>query len=135
MMPFPPTPYGGGLLGGGGFTGFSPLTNFGLGLLAQSGPSLTPQSPWAAIGRAGQYASEAQQQAIQNELIRQTMSENVAQTKAQADIQKYILGAKEPLVPGMSNEVLAAGLRADPTGFSKLIPQPTSLSDQINLAT
>jgi hypothetical protein len=129
-------PYGGGggLLGGG-FLGFSPLTNFGLGLLAQSGPSLTPQSPWSAIGRAGQYASAAQQQAMENQLYREKLAEVQRARESETALVNAIgtEGTGFPLPEGMTPTAAAALFRANPDAASKayfnyLFPEDEKLS-------
>ena len=77
-----------------GVFGSGYLHNLGMGLLAQSGPSLTPQSPWQALGRAGQYAGEAtrqaQKDALENELVRNKLTEDKASREAQASLLEYL---------------------------------------------
>src|SRR5262245_511246 len=124
----------GGLLGN-----LSPLTQFGFGLLAQSGPSLTPQSPWQAIGRAGMYMSEAQQQQMQNELIRQKLLESQRETQGQTALAEAVASGALPLPSGMKPEAAAALFKAYPEGATKAylgtqFPQALTPSDQIALA-
>jgi hypothetical protein len=134
-------PYGtgdGGLLGG--FQGFSPLTNFGLGLLSQSGPSLTPQSPWQAFGRAAQYTTEAQQQAMQNALYRQKLGESAREAAGQKALMEAIDAGKITLPEGVTPETAKTLFAADPGTAAKvmlgsLFPQAMSASDRVGLLT
>jgi hypothetical protein len=133
-------PYGtgdGGLLGG--FQGFSPLTNFGLGLLAQSGPSLTPQSPFQAIGRAAQYTTEAQQQAMQNALYRQKLTEGVREAAGQKALAEAIASGGIPLPQGMDKDQAAALFRAAPEAMTKayaasVFPAGLDPKDKVQMA-
>jgi hypothetical protein len=134
----PTSPNGLGLLNadsGGGFYGFSPLTNFGLGLLQQAGPSLTPQSPWAAIGKAGQFASDAQQKAFENQIYRQDIIQKQQEQAGLQRVQEFFKGPAGQQL--MQDQPLMAGLLS--TGYPEAIRGvAAAVSDPnfaINLAT
>src|SRR5262245_57041638 len=76
---------GTGLLGklGTNLRGENPLFNMTLAYLSQLGPSGAYTNPLQRLGRAGLMASEANQNALQNELIRKKLAESATQTKQQ----------------------------------------------------
>lgn len=85
----------GGLLGGQ-----STLGNLGIGLLAASGPRAQGTSNVGArIAEASQFASQRQQEAMRNDLIRQEMLKRKRQQEAQQQIQG-LLGAPQREAPG-----------------------------------
>ena len=95
---------GGGLLGGSDYT--NPLLTFGAGLLARSGPSLTPQSPWGAIGQALGQIPDAQQKAIENQMRRQALLESAQKAQGLQRIQDFVknnpqLLQEQPLLGGL----------------------------------
>jgi hypothetical protein len=123
---------GGGLLGN---ALSNPLFNFGVGLLSQTGPSLTPQSPFRSIGLGLQYASQAQQEAEKNRLIRAKLAESAQQQAAQAKLENLAkTGALDNVVPGVKGDVLGSILAADPSAASRLIPQAIDPATQVALA-
>lgn len=65
-----------------------PFLNVGLGLLSQSGPSLTPVNPWAGVQR-GLLAS-AQARAFQQEALQRQMEMEQAQALRQAQMKNYL---------------------------------------------
>lgn len=54
----------------------SPLLNLGAGLLAASGPSTTPVSFGQALGSGVQFAQNAQQQNLRNQLVRSRLQDD-----------------------------------------------------------
>lgn len=128
-----------GLLGrfGTALGGGNPLFNLALGYLAQVGPERGAQRTSAAqrFGRAAAYASEAQQQAVQNELIRAKLLE---QQKALAREEKLttLLGDTEPPPGSNISPALWKGLvAAAPAEAAKGLFGNLFMSPQDRLAT
>lgn len=69
-----------------------PFLNVGLGLLSQSGPSLTPVNPWSGVQR-GLLAS-AQARAFQQEALQRQMEMEQAQAFRQTQMDNYLHGQK-----------------------------------------
>jgi len=67
-----------------------PFLNVGLGLLSQSGPSLTPVNPWSGVQR-GLLAS-AKARAFQQEALQRQMEMEQAQALRQAQMDNYLHG-------------------------------------------
>ncbi len=63
----------------------SPITQLGLNLLANSGPSLAPQSFGSALGAAGLATQQQQQQFASNQLANQLLEARAGLSNAQAN--------------------------------------------------
>jgi hypothetical protein len=83
------------------------LTNFGLGLLANSGPSLQPVGFGSAVGRAGLGATQMQEQAKQRAYQQQLYSQ-VAQRQQQELDQNAQW--KAAMMGGASPQAIGAGM-------------------------
>src|SRR5262245_16870952 len=82
---------GTGLLGrlGTNLRGDNPLFNLTMAYLAQLGPSTTPVNPLQRLGRAGLAASEANQNALQNELVREKIKESKTERENLGRLQEF----------------------------------------------
>lgn len=108
----------------GNLRGDNPMFNLTMGLLAQLAPSTEPRNPLANIGRAGLYASQANQQAMQNQLIREKLEESKASKASQAAVRDYLIAnpdALTKLLPGVPGELAGSLLANDPELISKVI--------------
>jgi hypothetical protein len=110
----------------------NPLFNFGVGLLSQVGPSREPQSGLANIGKALTYASQAQQEAAKNALVRAKLAENAKQVAAQGQLRQLIEsgGWTPPEGSGLTKETFAALIDANTDLAAKYIPQAMSPADR-----
>lgn len=84
------------------------LANFGASLMAASGPSRTPQSPWQGIGAGFQGFGQGYDQAVQNGtrqlLLQQQMEEQQRKQEAQAKIASLMAPSpNEQFSGGLSN--------------------------------
>lgn len=77
----------------------TPAFNLGVGLLSAAGPSENPVSLGQALGRGVQFAQNAQQQQLRNQLVRQQLEGTTRQRQA-TDQLRGLLGETDPrLIP------------------------------------
>jgi hypothetical protein len=93
----------------------NPWLNIGQGLLANSGPSLTPVNPWLGIGQGLMNANAAQVAEQENAYRQQQMAMEQQKLEQQQRQQQYI----QDLASQETDPQLAAYARIDPEGYAK----------------
>lgn len=107
----------------------NPLFNLGIGLLAAGGPSTTPVSLGQALGQGAQFANRAQQQALQNQLIRSRLEEDARKRGALERLRGAFAGNETlGLLAEVAPDAVAKGLLA------QAFPEPLSPLEQATLA-
>jgi hypothetical protein len=114
----------------------NPLLALGAGLLAASGPSTTPVSFGQALASGLQAASQAQRQALLNQVARAQLTETARKQQAAEKLQGLLSGGLDST---STPQLLGLLAQTDPERFSaallgRLLPQPLSPLEQATLA-
>jgi hypothetical protein len=128
---------------GGGINGLlsealnSPLLNLGIGLLSASGPSTTPISLGQGLARGVQFASEAQRQALLNQVARAQLTDEARKRDATAKLRGIL---SEGGNAAGNPEILGLLAEAAPDQFTQgllgtIFPKPLTVADQLAAVT
>ena len=93
----------------------NPWFNVGMGLLANSGPSLAPVNPWRGVGQGLMAASEAKAYEAQQAYEQQRMAVEQQKMAQERQRQQYI----ESMAAQETDPQRAAYARVDPEGYAK----------------
>ena len=101
----------------------SPMFNVGIGLLANSGPSTTPTSLGQGLARGLQFAQNAQQQNLRNQLVRSRLEDDARRRRASEQLGGLLSGGDNPtmgLLADIAPGAVAQGL------LGQMFPRSTS---------
>jgi hypothetical protein len=107
-----------------GLLGDPRLMDFGLGLLAQSGPVVGAPAPslGQAIGAAGQYAGQRDQQRLRNDAMRQQMTERQNRNNAINEMQGLLSDPEARQDPQFRQKLTGLLMQIDPAqGISQML--------------
>ena len=93
----------------------NPWLQIGMGLLANSGPSLAPVNPWRGVGQGLMAASEAKAYEAQQAYEQQRMAVEQQKMAQERQRQQYI----ESMAAQETDPQRAAYARVDPEGYAK----------------
>ena len=109
----------------------NPLVNIGAGLLAASGPSLTPNNLGAGLAQGLQLAQNAQQQGLRNQLVRSRLEDD-ARKRAATQKLGGLLGGENQEVMGLLSEIAPGAVAQGLLG--KIFPRSNSTIDTLKAA-
>lgn len=83
----------------------NPMFNMGVGLLSASGPSTTPVSTGQALGQGVQFAQNAQQTAMRNQLVRSRLEQDARRRAATQKLGGLLGGGEQGSTLGLLAEI------------------------------